>query len=119
MKINIEPCREEVQLFINGELKLELTGELLTGPKDLLKEVTQARMLQALPKILRMLPKALARQGADSSAVIRGFCDGLSLARVDHPMPGVPSIRPDHSPSYSEGYSIGEAVAKIQTHFEE
>lgn len=116
MDINLTNTHELIRLFVDGELKAEIVVGRVTTETDLLQEVSEARMLQCLPKLFRqMLKEYVRRQAKDREKFLVGLGDGFHLKTIQHPLPGVPEIRPDYDPHYGEGYSIGEAIARIQS----
>jgi hypothetical protein len=101
----------------------EITLGVLKGQETLWDEVVRARRLEALPHLIGGMVRELTRDRcipdhvnkgpkAQREAFYAGLVDGLRLKTEPYPMPGIPDILPDHSPSYREGYSCGEAITR-------
>lgn len=125
MRLNVE-CTpgEAVSLYVNGCLRLELIAGINLDRDDMMREIANARRLEAVPKILKDLQSRIrtianledhvnASEGKKVAAFADGFRDGLALLTVPHGSPGVPDVLKNHAPAYRAGYEYGECLARI------
>ena len=117
---------EHTLIYVNGRLVAECAVGQAQDRDSLEAEVRRARALRALSRMVRGLPAEMRRipnigdhvnstPAAKQQAFARGLLDGMDRRTVDHPEPGVPPMKPEHTRSYEAGYSVGEAIARAVT----
>lgn len=124
MDINLTlDAHDGVRVFVNGALACEIAVGMTDTRDRLAADVHAARYAVAG---MVLLSRALDRvedihhredhvnttADAKRAAYLRGLFDGVRVRQEPHPMPGLPGIRPEQSPSYEEGYDTGEAIAR-------
>lgn len=128
--INVSQADGEfIRLFINSELVAEVFGNRAQTARDWEEELRKARTLNALPEILRSFAKRITtihnredhnfpKPDQKVVAFLMGFTDGL--LGIDQPHPANKDftglnlrMQRDHSPSFSEGFEVGDCVRRI------
>jgi hypothetical protein len=112
--------RGPVRLFVHGALVAEYSCGLTQTRDSLMAEVTQARALQALKRIIQAWAETMTpRPGPIAfltihakAELLQGVEAGLLDTTVPHPYPGVPPIPPEHTTSYRQGYEHGQALRR-------
>lgn len=113
---------DAVRVRVNGKLACEIAAGVADDRDTLERQIAQARCARAGMSILL---RALDRLGtihnredhvhtspeAKRAAYMRGLCDGAQRkTALQHE--GLFATRPEHTPSYDEGYNYGEAIAR-------
>lgn len=117
MKLELNDIEESsVEIYINGKLAGQVILGELNGIEDLKKEVTQARVGNALVSVVNGYAKEFEKF-QDLQKVGRGVADGMLAKTVDHPSPGVPPILLEYGREYESGYSFGKFLKGIGKYF--
>lgn len=123
MELDIDDSGTGLVIRYKGRLLTEITHTGPTKDAEYERDVVRGRVAASLAGIL-----ASAMTQADridrigdhnfktdrdrQAAYLRGLRDGFARRVVDNPLPGVPPLTPEHSPTYGYGYENGEAIRR-------
>lgn len=123
MEIDIDDTGAGLVIRYKGRLLTELDHTGAAMPAEYERDVVRGRVAANLVHILagamgqadridRIGDHNFKTDRDRQAAYLRGLRDGFARRTVDHSFPGVPSLTPEHSPTYGYGYENGEAIRR-------
>jgi hypothetical protein len=117
MKIDLSNLESDsIEIYIDGKLAAHVILGEVAQIEDLKKEVTQARVGNALVRVVNAYVKEFVKF-QDLDRVGRGVVDGMMEKTVPHPTENVPPILPDFGREYEAGYGFGKFLKGIGQYF--
>lgn len=121
MIVDLKPNPGETcELRVNGKTVTTSLGSTTTAvdpqlihaatANSALRRIVLSLFSDGFPKTILIADTVETSPGAKAAAFRRGLLDGLEAVLVPHPMPGVPPIHKEDSPSYLRGYSYGGGI---------